>query len=113
MGGDAWATAPSQGPALLTTHITPTNPHPSSTPLPHAPSYIMHKVRSAKRAARSELSVSRGEWRKHSYAESNVLSLEGLEDSVPRVHASVSRFDCLWRVLKGVGATAGGLRAVC
>ncbi len=48
------------------------------------------KIRAAKRAARSELSVSKGEWRKHGYADSDVLSLEGVVDNVQRVHISVS-----------------------
>jgi hypothetical protein len=51
---------------------------------------VQHKIRSAKRAARSELSVSRGEWRRRGYADGNgVLSVEGLTDGVPRVHISV------------------------
>ncbi len=39
----------------------------------------------------SELSVSKGEWSRRGYASSkpDVLSLEGLEDNVPRVHISV------------------------
>jgi hypothetical protein len=53
-------------------------------------SYCQHKIRSAKRSARSELSVTRGEWSKHGYAASDVLSTEGLIDEVPRIHASVS-----------------------
>ncbi len=48
-----------------------------------------HKVRAAKRAARSELSVSKGEWRKHSYLESDLLSTVGVVDQVERVHCSV------------------------
>lgn len=47
------------------------------------------KVRAAKRAARSELSVSKGEWRKHGYAESDLLSTAGIVDQVERVHCSV------------------------
>jgi hypothetical protein len=46
-------------------------------------------VRAAKRAARSELSVSKGEWRKHGYAESDLLSTAGIVDQVERVHCSV------------------------
>jgi len=53
-------------------------------------SYVQHKIRSAKRAARSELSVTRGEWAKNGYAQSDILSTEDLVDDVPRVHASVS-----------------------
>lgn len=53
-------------------------------------SYCQHKIRSAKRAARSELSVTRGEWAKHGYAASDILSTDGIQDTVPRVHASVS-----------------------
>ncbi len=52
--------------------------------------YILHKVRAAKRAARSELSVSRGEWSRLGHAASTLLSTEGLVDEVPRVHVSVS-----------------------
>lgn len=43
-------------------------------------------MRAAKRAARSELSVSGGEWRKRRHAESTVLSTEGVRDSLERVH---------------------------
>ena len=51
---------------------------------------VQHRIRSAKRAARSELSISRGEWRRRGYADANaVLGLEGLTDGVPRVHISV------------------------
>lgn len=47
------------------------------------------KVRRAKRAVRSELSVSRGEWRKHGYASAPaLLSTEGLVDGLPRVDGS-------------------------
>lgn len=47
------------------------------------------QVRKAKRAARSELSVSRGEWRKHGYASSPaLLRTHGLVDGLPRVDAS-------------------------
>ena len=47
------------------------------------------KVRRAKRAARSELSVSRGEWRKHGYAASpTLLQAEHLVDTLPRVDAA-------------------------
>ncbi|KAK9861811.1 hypothetical protein WJX84_003667 [Apatococcus fuscideae] len=45
-------------------------------------------IRAAKRAARSELSVSRGEWRKHGWADTDVLSIEGVHDNVRRFHAS-------------------------
>ncbi|GAB4820044.1 hypothetical protein N2152v2_007090 [Parachlorella kessleri] len=46
------------------------------------------KVRAAKRAARSELSVSRGEWTRHSFAQDpSLLSTKGLVDTLPRVHA--------------------------
>ena len=43
------------------------------------------KVRKAKRAVRSELSVSQGDWRRRGYALSNVLSLDGVVDTLPRV----------------------------
>jgi hypothetical protein len=47
------------------------------------------KVRRAKRAARSELSVSRGEWRKHGYAaRPTLLQAEHLVDTLPRVDAA-------------------------
>lgn len=65
---------------------------------------MQHKIRSAKRAARSELSVSRGEWQRQQYAQSDILSLEGLQDSVPRIHISVSAYNC--------GAAAVALVAV-
>eukprot|EP00878_Enallax_costatus_P041493 GHUV01048289.1.p1 GENE.GHUV01048289.1~~GHUV01048289.1.p1 ORF type:complete len:120 (+),score=19.18 GHUV01048289.1:183-542(+) len=50
--------------------------------------WVQHKIRSAKRSARSELSVTKGEWQKHQYAKSDVLSIEGLRDDVPRIHVS-------------------------
>jgi hypothetical protein len=53
-------------------------------------SYCQHKIRSAKRAARSELSVTRGEWSKHNYAASDILDTSGIQDTVPRIHVSVS-----------------------
>lgn len=48
------------------------------------------KVRKAKRAARSELSVSKGEWRKHGYATTLGLSPEALAhlDTMPRLDAA-------------------------
>lgn len=58
-------------------------------------SYVQHKIRSAKRSAHSELSVSRGEWQKHGYAKSDILSIEGLQDTVPRIHVSVSSCSCI------------------
>jgi hypothetical protein len=52
--------------------------------------HVQHKIRAAKRAARSELSVSRGEWRRRGYAQDpSALSTEGLVDEVPRIHISV------------------------
>lgn len=46
------------------------------------------KLRRAKRAARSELSLSRGEWRKHGYAaRPDLLQTAGLVDTLPRVDA--------------------------
>ena len=46
---------------------------------------VEKKIRAAKRAARSELSVTKGEWRKHGYAESGVLDIAGIEDALPRI----------------------------
>jgi hypothetical protein len=47
------------------------------------------KVRRAKRAARSELSVSKGEWSKHGYASRpDLLQTSHLVDTLPRVNAS-------------------------
>ena len=47
---------------------------------------VEKKIRAAKRAARSELSVSKGEWRKHGYAEKDILRVdEGIVDALPRV----------------------------
>lgn len=55
---------------------------------------VEKKIRAAKRAARSELSVSKGEWRKHGYAESPLLVIpEGLEDGLPRVDAREVTFE--------------------
>lgn len=48
-------------------------------------------MRAAKRAARSELSVSRGEWTKHGWASRaapDLLSTQGLQDTLPRIAAS-------------------------
>ncbi|KAF5828704.1 hypothetical protein DUNSADRAFT_17204 [Dunaliella salina] len=44
------------------------------------------RIRAAKRAARSELSVSKGDWRRHNLAASNILTTEGIVDRAPRVH---------------------------
>lgn len=55
---------------------------------PEEDDYCQHKIRSAKRAARSELSVTRGEWAKHGYAASDILSTDGITDAVSRVHVS-------------------------
>ena len=52
--------------------------------------YMQHKIRQAKRAARSELSVSRGEWHRHGYASTSLLDISSIQDDIPRVHASVS-----------------------
>lgn len=51
---------------------------------------MQRKIRATKRAARSELSVSKGEWCKHGYADTNILSIQGIKDDIPRVHISVS-----------------------
>lgn len=66
--------------------------------------YCERKIRAAKRAARSELSVSKGDWcvlvgctclnthmshthrRRHGYAHTAVCSTEGIHDTVPRIH---------------------------
>ena len=48
-------------------------------------------MRAAKRAARSELSVSKGEWQRNGYAQSDLLSTAGVVDQVERVHCSVRR----------------------
>ena len=46
------------------------------------------KIRAAKRATRSELSVSGGEWQKHGYAyDPKVLSADGLGDDIERISA--------------------------
>ena len=46
------------------------------------------KIRRAKRTARSELSVSKGEWSKHGYADStHLLSTSHLNDTLPRIDA--------------------------
>ena len=46
------------------------------------------KIRAAKRATRSELSVSGGEWQKHGYAyDPKVLSTDGLGDDIERISA--------------------------
>ena len=54
------------------------------------------RLRAAKRATRSELSVSGGEWTKHGYADDpDVLSVANLGDDVPRISArevSVAEF---------------------
>ena len=48
-------------------------------------------MRAAKRAAHSELSVSKGEWQRNGYARSELLSTAGIVDQVERVHWSVRR----------------------
>ncbi|CAD7698143.1 unnamed protein product [Ostreobium quekettii] len=56
---------------------------------------IEKKICTAKRAARSELSISRREWCKNGYAHSNVLSTDGLLDVAERTRCqdlSVSDF---------------------
>lgn len=73
------------------------------------------KVRRAKRAARSELSVSRGEWRKHGYASSpDLLRTEGLPDTLSRLDGSslsleefVERFEAPRQPCVITGLTAG------
>lgn len=67
-----------------------------------------HKIRGAKRAARSELSVTRGDWTKHGYAAAGnaVLSLDGVADDLPRVDARVSVL--LWSLVGGCGGGGGG-----
>jgi hypothetical protein len=73
-------------------HALQLPPHPAARVCaahPHARSFVQHKIRSAKRAARSELSVSRGEWSKGGYAASDILSTAGITDDVERIHASV------------------------
>jgi len=51
------------------------------------------KIRKAKRACRSELSVSKGDWTRRSYATSNVLSLAGVVDTLPRVDARTTSWE--------------------
>lgn len=75
---------------LSTSYLAASCPCILSHQIPCSCSYCQHKIRSAKRAARSELSVTRGEWAKHSYAQSDILSTEHIKDEVPRVHVSVS-----------------------
>ena len=46
------------------------------------------KIRAAKRATRSELSVTGGEWQKHGYAyDAKVLSPDGIGDDIERISA--------------------------
>ena len=58
------------------------------------------KVRRAKRRIRPELSVSKGEWAKRGYALSNVLSLEGVEDSLPRVDVRTTSWELFVRTFE-------------
>ncbi|GIL95724.1 hypothetical protein Vretimale_1688 [Volvox reticuliferus] len=44
------------------------------------------KLRKVKRAARSELSNSKGDWYKHGYAQSDICNTTGVEDHIPRIH---------------------------
>lgn len=61
---------------------------PSLAPLLPTDSFE-RKVRRAKRAARSELSVSRGEWRRAGLAaDPSLLATSHLVDTLPRVDAS-------------------------
>lgn len=50
------------------------------------PDEWLRRVRAAKRAARSELSVSGGDWKRRRHANSDVLSTTGVTDSLERVH---------------------------
>ncbi|KAL0050644.1 hypothetical protein WJX82_004027 [Trebouxia sp. C0006] len=43
------------------------------------------KILAAKRASRSELSVSRGDWHKHGYAKTEICSQAGIRDTVSRI----------------------------
>ena len=63
---------------------------PPDTPRPPPPvgrSRLERRIRRAKRAARSELSVSRGGWTQHGFASpaSTLLSTQGVVDTLPRV----------------------------
>lgn len=78
----AAATAPLPPPGLLQ---PPTPPSKHSNPVPRSNGFE-RKVRKAKRAARSELSVSRGGWRQWRYAtDTGLLQTAGLTDGLPRV----------------------------
>ena len=55
------------------------------------------KVRRAKRRIRPELSVSKGEWARRGYALSNVLSLEGVEEALPRVDVRTTPWEVFVR----------------
>jgi hypothetical protein len=85
-------------------------------------SYCQHKIRSAKRAARSELSVTGGEWSKHKYAASDILDTTGIQDTVSRIHALVSTrtegpalawMQCVWLCVEGACGFLGTLFCVC
>jgi histone arginine demethylase JMJD6 len=73
-------------------------PSSGASPRKHAslsPVERMEKrIRAAKRATRSELSVSGGEWRKHGFADDpEVLSVSNLGDDVPRISAKEVTFE--------------------
>lgn len=74
----------------------PAPPAQPPAPPPPTPCRFEKKVRAAKRAAHSELSVSHGEWTKHNYAaDPRLLSTEGLVDTLPRVAAAgAEAIDC-------------------
>ncbi|GLC61317.1 hypothetical protein PLESTB_001742800 [Pleodorina starrii] len=44
------------------------------------------KIRKVKRAVRSELSTSKGDWYRNACAQSDICSTTGIEDRIPRVH---------------------------
>jgi hypothetical protein len=71
---------------------------------------MQHKIRQTKRAARSELSVSRGEWQKHGYADTNLLDISSIQDNIPRVHASVSG---ITNGFRAAGCTSTNVKSFC
>ena len=66
------------------------------------------RIRAVKRAVRSEISVTKGDWRRHGLAQksSELLSTEGIQETVPRIHCKVGS-PCF-----AIGARIGARRSL-
>ena len=81
-----WATACS-GPRPLVRPPPAARTHAPACHAPHHRRRLQRRLRRAKRAARSELSISKGGWVKHGYAAAQppLTSTAGVVDTLPRV----------------------------